>query len=342
MAQGARASNDEACGRKRPAEGATIVMGVLVSDFSMARPPSVDIPAMIVPPEMNYYFWLTSNLPPDHAAVVEFGTWLGASTVYLSAGLGGRPMHCYDHFRWFGYDNWKSAVKLEDGADFFPLFSSNVARYGANVVAHRATFDEARWSGEPIELLVLDAPKQADEVATLLNVFAPSFITGKTLLVLEDYQHFPSYQIAVVMDALGASVALEHVVVATDNRQPNAVGLRIAAPVPLKAATAAAEGIGSRSVEQVRAAWGRIMAPLPEQARARMAPGLALFLHDAGHRQEAAEALAQTPMDRIMLNRWRRLCGESTPYFDFPDRYRSLVTLMRERLAEARPAEVSA
>jgi hypothetical protein len=302
---------------------------ILVSDFSMVNPPAIDIPAMICQPEKNYYYWLTSNLASGVGAVVEFGTWLGASTAFLSAGLDGRAMHCYDHFEWFGYDNWKSDIKLGDGADFTDLFMSNVERYGANVVVHKTKMESAVWDGGPVELLILDAPKQAFQLAKLLIVFAPSFIPGQTRLVLQDYQHFPSYELAVVMDAIRSSVVLDHVVVALDNKQPNTVSFLVLKPLDIGALTEVVGAFKTWPAGRILETWRRITAPLPDQARARMAPGLALFLSDAGHGEEAVAQLARTPMDRIMLKRWRRLCGD-VPYFDFPDRYRSLVAFMDE------------
>jgi hypothetical protein len=303
---------------------------VFQSDFATANPPLIDIPAMICQPEKNYYYWLTSNLAPGVGAVVEFGTWLGASTAYLSAGLKGRGLHCYDHFEWFGYDNWKSHIKLDDGVDFQHLFSSNMERYGANVIVHKTKLETAHWDGGPVELLILDAPKQAAQLAGLLTIFAPSFIPGQTRIVLQDYQHFPSYELAVLMDSIRASVALEHVVVAVNsNLQPNTVSFLVEAPLDVARLAATAATFKTWPVKRIRDAWSRIMTPLPEQARARMAPGLALFLYDAGHHEEAFAQLTQTPMDRTMLKRWRRLCGE-VPYFDFPDRYRGLVALMNE------------
>jgi hypothetical protein len=301
---------------------------LLVSDFAMSGAPSIDIPSMLCQPEKDYYYWITSNVVSGAGAVVEFGTWLGGSTAYLSAGLRGRVMHCYDHFVWFGYDNWKSDVKLNDGDDFAHLFLENVERYKVNAVIHKTKLEEAEWNDGPVELLIFDAPKRASQLARLLTVFAPNIIPGRTRIVLQDYQHFPSYELAVVMDAIRSSVALEHVVVALkDNKQPNTVSFLVTGPIDTAPLASVAEEMVTWSPERIRTTWLRMMEPLPDQARARMAPGLALFLYDAGHTEEATDTLVKTPMHRIMLNRWRRLCGP-VPYFDFPDRYRLLVSAM--------------
>jgi hypothetical protein len=296
----------DSAGEPRPGEESARV-GVIASDFAEANPPSIDIPSMICPQERNFYFWAASNLAPGVGAVVEFGTWLGGSTVCLSAGLRGRPMHCYDNFRWYEDDNSKSDVKLKEGDDFYPLFSENIGRYGANVVVHRASIADFTWEGGLIELLVIDAPKLAADFARLLTVFGPSLIPGQTRIVLQDYQHFPSYQISVVMDAIRSSAILEHVVVAANNRQPNTVSFFVANPIDTALIAEAAATFTTWSSDRIHAVWSRIMAPLPDQARARMAPGLALFLYDAGHEDEALGVLAETPMDKTMLKRWKRM-----------------------------------
>jgi len=315
-------------------------VGVTMSDFAAANPPSFDIPAMICQPEKNFYYWLTSNHAPGVGAVVEFGTWLGSSTAYLSAGLRGREMHCYDNFRWYEDDNSKSEIKLKEGDDFFPLFSGNMERYGAKVVVHTSDIVDFTWDGGPIELLIIDAPKQASDLAKLLAVFAPHLIPGQTRIALQDYQHFPSYQISVVMDAIRASAALENVVVAVNsNLQPNTVSFLVTHPIDLSSVDEVVDTLKTWSSERINATWTRIRAPLPDQVRARMAPGLALFLYDAGHEDEALGVLAETPMDKTMLKRWKRMSelkhpmAGITPYETYPRLFR----LMQEtRLDPAR------
>jgi hypothetical protein len=303
-----------------------IKIDILTSDFSMVTPPNIDIPAMISQPEKNYYYWLTSNHAPGIGAVVEFGTWLGASSAYLAAGLGGRELHCYDHFIWADHYNSKSDVKLNDGDDFTDLFLSNMERHGANIVVHKTKMKGMTWEGGPIELLILDAPKQATDLARLLTVFASSLIPGQTRISIQDYQHFPSYQISILMDAIRSSAALEHIVVAVNSSvQASTVAFLVTKPIDTASLMEAASSFKTWSVERIRATWARILEPLPEQARARMAPGLALFLYDAGHEKEAVAALAEMPMDRIMLKRWKRMAG-----IHVGKRYPALFSFMAE------------
>jgi len=311
----------------RASDKSVATTSVMVSDFAVANPPTIDIPAMICQPEKNFYYWLTSNHATGAGAVVELGTWLGSSTAYLSAGLHGRQMHCYDGFVWSAQYNWKSGIKLESGADFSHIFLDNMKKCGANVVVHQSNIDGFTWDGSPIELLVIDMGKVAGELATLLTIFAPGFVPGQTRISLQDYQYFPGYQISIVMDAIRASVELENVVVAVNsNLQPNTVSFLVTKPIDTAALAEVVDTFKSWSVKRIRSTWARIVEPLPEQARARMAPGLAFFLYDAGHAEAAVEALAETSMDRLMLKRWKRMADNQ----DFSRRYPELFTSWAE------------
>jgi hypothetical protein len=276
-------------------------MSVRVSDYAEAAAPLIDIPAMICQMEKNFYYWLTSNHAFGDGAVVECGSWLGASTAYLAAGMPGRTIHCFEGFRWSELNNWKSHHKLAEGADFTHLFLENMARYDVPVVVHQSELEAFVWSGDPIEIINIDLGKYLHEVESVLAVFGPSFIPGQTRVVYQDYQYFPGYQIAVALDSLRSSLELEHVVVDPKGRnQPNAVCFRVTAPIDLAALKEAAASFRTWSPERIHETWARIIEPLPEQTRARMAPGLALFLYDAGHVREARKALAE--------RRWTARC----------------------------------
>jgi predicted O-methyltransferase YrrM len=316
---------------------------VLASDFSMVTAPDFGIPAMICQEEKDFYYWLASNHAPGVGAVVECGTWLGASTACLSAGLGGRPIHCFDGFVWAKNYNTKSDVKLPDGADFSGLFKENMAARGINVIVHKAMIPDFVWDGSPIELLILDMGKQASGIVEILKVFAPAFIPGQTRISLQDYQYFPGAPISLVMDAIRDSVALEFVTLSKGRRQPNTVSFLVTAPIDIASLNGAAEGYKTWSVERIRETWDRIMAPLPDKARGRMAPGLAVLMLDAGHDQEAIRTLSEIEMDDMMVQRWARL-GET----GFAPRYEELFSLVvpgwtkpeRTARAPAKPARL--
>jgi hypothetical protein len=182
------------------------------------------------------------------------------------------------------------------------------------------------------------AADQAADFAERLSAFAPSLIPGQTRIVLADYQDFLSYPIAVLMDAIRAGVALESVVVgADDDPQANTASFVVTDPIDMGSLNEVVRSFTSWPAERIRATWSRIMAPWPDHARKRLAPGLALFLYDAGHEDEALVVLAETPMDPPMLKRWERLGDLSHPSagIAFFQRYPRLFVLMRETRLDA-------
>ena len=189
----------------------------------------------------------------------------------------------------------------------------------------------------------MDEPDEATWAASLpelLAVLASNPVPGRTRIAIRDYQCFWSYQTAVVMDAIGPSVALEPVAAPVDaDAQPNAVSFLVVGPIDPESVDTVIDDLVGWSSQQVHATWARIMEPLHEQARARMAPGLALFLYDAGHQDEALGVLAETPMDKPVLDLWKR-AAEAKPSAagDRPAlRYPRLFALMRlTRLDPAR------
>ena len=292
----------------QPTDNASPKCRLVISDFAFSKAPEIDIPAMITPQERNYYHWLASSIGKDAGNIVELGVWLGASTAALSAGLDGQTIHCFDQFDWEELDNWKSGIHLSEGDDFSGIFLDNMKRVGANVRVTRANLYDFTWTDGDIDLIVIDLGKYANELAYALMVFGPRFVPGKTIIVLQDYQYFPGYQIALTIDAIRDSVNLEHIVIDPDDRKhPNAVGFRVIRPIDALKLARLAFSLSVQSLETVQSTWARISDPLPEQVKARMAPGLALYLYDASHEDDAIEAILQTPMNASMVKRWKRL-----------------------------------
>jgi hypothetical protein len=126
---------------------------------------------------------------------VELGCWLGACTAAIgeglaSAGYAPRPLHCYD--RWLA--NAGEAEKanarglnVSEGDDTTPLFLSHVMPVYPHIETHRGEMDKAAWTGETIELFVLDAAKVDKPLLHVLRTFGPCWIPGVTTVALMDF-----------------------------------------------------------------------------------------------------------------------------------------------------------
>jgi hypothetical protein len=173
------------------------------------------IPGMNRLDTMKYYGWLGSRVS-GLGAVVELGCWLGQSTAALAEGLAGnasyagRKLHVFDKFEW---DAWLSDYAAEFGAEFSPetrrllsplkvgdsylnvflaLCDANrdliepLPRYlyGEGETGHLTPLT---WTGGPIELLINDMGNASALINRVWSIFAPSFIPGRTVVVMHQY-----------------------------------------------------------------------------------------------------------------------------------------------------------
>ncbi len=160
-------------------------------------------PGMVSPEECRYYEYIGRFHSPQGAAV-ELGPWLGKSTRHILNGLRSNPhwrgpLHVYDDFVWRA--NWMDAKvapeeRLAQHADFLPLFQRyNADLSGARVEKRKITpYDgndavpPLEWDGTPISMLYVDCGRTCEANEAWWRLFQPSFIPGRTLLVLEDYR----------------------------------------------------------------------------------------------------------------------------------------------------------
>ncbi|MDJ0785676.1 MAG: class I SAM-dependent methyltransferase [Myxococcota bacterium] len=327
-AQGTQESLSESVGR--------VAQGFEFSDFRarVTLDDVPEVPGMIAQPTQAYYKWLTSESLAGRGAVVEIGTFLGRSTVHLAAGLRLRRdepvLHCFDRFVWRPEHADTVALPLQAGESFEAIFLDNVRAVYPNVRTHAGEIRDIAWSGEPIELLVLDAPKQLPDLSTVLSVFGPSLLEGGRI-VLEDFLYFPAYPIACVLSRLGDVLAYEHVV-----DRSHTVALRVEAPLACGDAQPLDWDPSRWSPAEVRARWDAILEPLPEPARRRLAPGRWLHLHDLGAVDEACAGVRGLDLNRDEQALWERLAQTH-----LHDRYAPLFAALglRRRFDPRRPKD---
>ncbi len=165
------------------------------------------IPGMLTDSEKRYYAYITKFYSGIGAAV-ELGPWLGLSTYYLMTGLlknpqfAGRKMHVYDDFTWRSswMDKWlpDADTAPENHSCFQEMFSYQVRRFSDSIVVARRKIcdydgNEAlpliEWSGDPIELIVVDCGRTLAVNDAWWNIFCGSFIKDRTIIVMEDWQN---------------------------------------------------------------------------------------------------------------------------------------------------------
>lgn len=164
------------------------------------------IPAMITHEEQQYLVWLTEEKFEGWGAIVELGTWLGASSSCLAEGLRRRgsksKIHSFDNFVWVGgYMESYAPKNMAVGSDFLPIFIEELGEYRTWVEPHKQDLKDYRWAGGPIEILFVDAAKSWDLLNSILNGFGDSLIPRRSRVVLQDYLDTYTHWLPLVMES---------------------------------------------------------------------------------------------------------------------------------------------
>jgi hypothetical protein len=157
---------------------------------------------MITAEEKRLLYWLAREHYRGEGAIVDAGSYLGASTVALAAGLrdrdepvDGAPIAAYELFEinapmlaWLPED-----PDFEPGGSFRPRFERNVAGYERWIDLVAGDILEHPWEGGPIEILFVDIAKGWQLNDFVVASFFGSLIPGHSILVQQDYvgEHHP-------------------------------------------------------------------------------------------------------------------------------------------------------
>lgn len=155
------------------------------------------VPTMLFPEECQFYFWLTSVWARGDSATVDLGSFVGGSTARLAAGhaaAGHKALiHAYDRFT--ADDTAKARHLYPAGIPAFPesdtllLAHRLLTPWKPYVRLHAGDILEQHWSGDPIEVLVVDAAKTAMLADHIATSFYPALIPGRSILVHQDFLH---------------------------------------------------------------------------------------------------------------------------------------------------------
>jgi len=168
------------------------------------------VPTMLSRQEQLLYHWITANWATGAGAIVELGCYAGGSTARLAEGhrLAGlsSTIHAYDRFgiNQHGKDKhlYPAGVEPFEGDDLFPLAKSLLAPWSDRIKLHPGMIEDQKWSGEDIEVLVMDASKSTRTTDRFAEMFFPYLIPGRSLVVQQDYLHWKQPWIAVQMELM--------------------------------------------------------------------------------------------------------------------------------------------
>jgi hypothetical protein len=233
---------------------------------------------MTTPQERRAYYDLALELAAK-GEIVELGTWLGASTVFLAAGVrdssAGARVHSYDRFVWQAIHEYKAGVPLT--RSMIDQVRVNLGPLYSRVKLHAGEILAQRWSGE-IGLLVADGPKRVHEIVPTLKEFGRHVVAGGCM-AWQDFAYFPAYDIPACLDRLEQAGRIEFV----DSVFPGTTAIfRVVKPLTAADVDPGQFALKRWTPDEIVATWERWRDRLAEGMRPRWMCGAAMFLCDRG------------------------------------------------------------
>lgn len=165
---------------------------------------ALNVPTMLSMDEALLYYWLAAQ-SDGFGAVIDLGTHRGGSAARLLAGLAasgsGAPLYSYGRF---GAD--------DDKDDLLAQVRSALAPWGAQTTLVKGDIALQRWSGQPVEILAIDAAKTATTADRIAEEFFPALEPGRSVLIQQDFLHSRQPWLSAQMAALANCVSLVAVV----------------------------------------------------------------------------------------------------------------------------------
>mgnify|MGYP001300209901 CR=1 FL=1 len=162
----------------------------------------ISVPGMISENERKFLFKYALELYTGKGKIVDLGCWLGATTIALADGLqkmgnifGSKKLiYAYELFKWDEtYNKHLSNIKygksFSAGDDFLAEYENNIKAY-RDFIEIRKDIINSGWEGEKIEFLLVDAMKTQEVTRKILSNFYPFLIPGTSLVYHQDFDHF--------------------------------------------------------------------------------------------------------------------------------------------------------
>jgi len=153
--------------------------------------------------ERQHYEEVAQTVMQGEGEIVDLGCWLGSTTASLAMGLAQnrtallrkRKIFAYDRFQWDDYMNENvrgTALEGRYKADesFLDEFRQRIHPWANLVEVQAGDLLAQKWSGAPIEILLVDVMKTQELANFVLAEFYPHLIPGLSLVIHQDFAHF--------------------------------------------------------------------------------------------------------------------------------------------------------
>ncbi len=275
------------------------------------HPGAREIPAMTTGAERFVNYQLAKNAA-GHGAICEIGTWLGAATAYIAAGIRDsgvtQKMHAYDRFRWEAIHEVKAGGPLQ--RPMLEQFKLNLGPLMEFVEVHPGELKDSPWTGGPIALLVADGPKRTREISFTLQSFA---VMPEGHMAWQDFGYFPSYDLPAAFARLEAAGKVELV----DFVHPGTTAVfKVLESWDVSDVSVIALGTKAWKPNEILRVWDGWQQRIPEAARPRFMCGAALFLCDQGAKEQGKELFADLVSKHRadILPKWKYLRRQKSTF----------------------------
>jgi hypothetical protein len=181
---------------------------------SLATDRDIDmsIVGMLSQQERQYLYEYTKNEYSGIGAIVDLGCWLGSSTIPMAMGLventniqtKNTQIQAYDLFIW---EDWMDECisdpalqgKFKPGDSFFKEYQQQTFPWEKQICCHPGDINQLGWSGGKIEFLFVDAMKSWELANSIIYNFFPSLVVGHSTIVQQDFSHYYTYWIHLIM-----------------------------------------------------------------------------------------------------------------------------------------------
>jgi hypothetical protein len=188
--------------------------------------------------ERKLLYQLARYTYSGEGAVVDLGSFCGASTCCLAAGLRdnpravGRHVDSYDTFiasepYLVDFVRDQFGESFEMGQSFAATFRRATADFADLIEVHAGDLLEQSWpSGKPIEILFVDVAKTLALSGKVLTEFFTHLTPRRSIVIHQDFYHPTAFYLPVVMDFL-----MDHFTIIEAGRDWSVV-FRLETPIP--------------------------------------------------------------------------------------------------------------
>ena len=158
---------------------------------------------MLFPDESESLREFTMTNYTGHGEIVDLGAWAGSSTLALAQGLAQnkkvdtrrKRIHAYDIFIW---EQWMSDIPwntplvdgYRPGDSFLPLYEQQISEYSHLIETYPGDLNAMPEFPYKIEYLFVDVMKTFELANSSLQKFFTQLIPGKSVVHHQDYNHY--------------------------------------------------------------------------------------------------------------------------------------------------------